>query len=81
MDTTDSRLTFDEFGVCDHCSTFYKSIAPYWDPKQEKSTELNDLVKKIKSSGKKNEFDCLMGMSGGIDSSYLLHKMVTEYNL
>ena len=81
MDTTDSKLTFDEFGVCDHCTTFKNSIAPYWDPKQEKSAELNDLVKKIKSSGKKNEFDCLMGMSGGIDSSYLLHKMVTEYNL
>ena len=81
MDSSDSKITFDENGICDHCQTYSESIASKWNPLQEKSIELNKLVRKIKSSGKKNQFDCLMGMSGGIDSSYLLHKMVTEYNL
>jgi len=71
MDTTDSKITFDEHGVCDHCRTFYKVIKPHWHPDAASEIELQKLAEKIKKTGKKRDFDCLIGMSGGVDSSYL----------
>ena len=81
MDTSDSELVFDSHGICDHCITYETKIYPHWNPKPSNSDEMIGLIKKVKNSGKGNDFDCLMGMSGGIDSSFLLHKMVTEYGL
>jgi N-acetyl sugar amidotransferase len=81
MDNTDSQILFDENGVCDHCNTFTKSIKPFWHTDEKGKNELEKLVAKIKLEGKGKEFDCLMGMSGGIDSSFLLYKMVTEFGL
>lgn len=81
MDTTDSKIVFDENGVCDHCNTFYKDIEPHWHTDERGRNELVALISKIKKEGEGKDFDCLMGMSGGIDSSYLLYKMVTEFGL
>lgn len=81
MDTTDSRIKFSSEGICDHCQTFDSDIHPYWRPSESNSKEMLKMVKEIKALGRGKEFDCLMGMSGGIDSSFLLHKMVTEYEL
>lgn len=81
MDKTDSKITFDENGVCDHCNTFYKEIQPYWHTDDRGRKKLLDLIDKIKKEGEGKDFDCLMGMSGGIDSSFLLYKMVTEFGL
>ena len=81
MDTTDSKIQFDETGVCDHCNTFKNSIQPFWYTDIKGKVKLEALVKKIKIEGKDKDFDCMMGMSGGIDSSFLLYKMVTEYGL
>lgn len=73
MDTTDSKITFDEKGVCDHCNTFYTKILPFWHPDQESQTQLLQQAEKIKQAGKGKDFDCIIGMSGGIDSSYLVY--------
>ena len=81
MDTTDSKITFDENGICDHCNTFYENILPNWHTDKRGESILKALVKKIKKDGKGKDFDCLMGMSGGIDSSYLLYVMKEVYNL
>lgn len=81
MDTTDSKITFDENGVCDHCNTFKNSIQPFWHTDNRGKIKLESLVKKIKIEGQGKDFDCMMGMSGGIDSSFLLYKMVTEFGL
>lgn len=81
MDTTDSKIVFDENGVCDHCNTFYKDIQPYWHTDDRGRKKLKELIAKIKQEGKGKDFDCLMGMSGGIDSSFLLYKMVSEFGL
>ena len=81
MDTTDSKITFDEKGVCDHCNTFYKEILPKWHTDDKGDKALKEIVKKIKKEGESKDFDCLMGMSGGIDSSYLLYIMVEKYGL
>ena len=81
MDTTDSQITFDENGVCDHCNTYFSEILPNWHPNEKGHATLNGIITKIKKSGAKQDFDCIMGMSGGIDSSYLLYTMVKEYGL
>lgn len=39
MDTTDSKISFDENGVCDHCRNFNKNIAPYWKPAENRFDE------------------------------------------
>lgn len=71
MDTTDSVITFDESGVCDHCRTFSTKIKPNWHTDERGRAELDKLVAKIKQAGGGNDFDCIIGVSGGIDSSYL----------
>ena len=81
MDTTDSKISFDEKGVCDHCKTYYTDILPKWHTDERGDRALKQIVKKLKREGEGKDFDCLMGMSGGIDSSYLLYVMVEKYGL
>ena len=73
MDTSDSKITFDDKGVCDHCNDYYKNILPNWHTDERGRAELEKIVKKIKKEGEGKDFDCIMGMSGGIDSSYLTY--------
>ena len=81
MDTTDSNIIFDEHGICDHCNTFKTKIEPFWQTNENGKLQLEEIVSGIKKESKGKDFDCLMGMSGGIDSSFLLYKMVTEFGL
>ena len=73
MDTTDSKITFDENGVCDHCRNFDKNIAPYWKPQENRFDELEKLAEQIRKAGRNSEYDCILGLSGGADSSYLAY--------
>lgn len=73
MDTTDAEITFDENGVCDHCRNFYASIRPNWHTDDRGRKALEAVVEDIRREGKGKDFDCIMGMSGGVDSSYLTH--------
>lgn len=81
MDTTDTKITFDKNGVCDHCNDFYYNVKPRWHTDRKGRTALEGLVKNIKKDGESRDFDCIIGMSGGADSSYLLHVAVKEYGL
>lgn len=81
MDTTDSKITFDKDGVCDHCNTYFKEILPNWHTDERGEQDLLAIIDKVKKEGKGKDFDCLMGMSGGIDSSYLLYVMVEKFGL
>lgn len=73
MDTTDSAIVFDEQGVCDHCRTFRLKTLPSWHPDERGAAELEKLVENIRAEGCNKDFDCIIGMSGGIDSSYLTY--------
>ena len=73
MDTSDSVIQFDENGVCDHCKNFEENIKPNWDTGNTGKEKLNRMVEQIKKDGKGKDFDCIIGISGGIDSSYLLY--------
>lgn len=81
MDTTDSEIVFDSAGVCDHCLGFERDVKPYWRPDERGRAELQVIVDSIKADGKGRDFDCIIGMSGGLDSSYLLHLCVAELGL
>ena len=81
MDTTDSRISFDGKGVCDHCRDYYENIRPNWHDDEHGRIELDAIIDKIKNDGKKRDFDCLIGLSGGVDSSYMLHLVVNEFGL
>jgi N-acetyl sugar amidotransferase len=73
MDTTDSLIEFDENGMCDHCHNFYDNIKPNWHPDEAGIKLLEPLVNKIKKHGKGKEYDCIIGLSGGLDSSYVTY--------
>lgn len=73
MDTTDTKITFDENGVCDHCRNFDTNIKPFWNPEEERKDELEEIAKKIRAAGKGRDYDCILGLSGGADSSYLAY--------
>lgn len=81
MDSTDSKIIFDNKGVCDHCNNFYKNILPHWQTDERGEKALWEIINKIKKEGKGKEFDCIMGMSGGIDSSYLTYVVKEKYGL
>lgn len=81
MDTSDPNIRFDENGVCDHCHDFETSVKPNWHTDERGRTELEKIIDEIKKSGKGRDFDCLLGLSGGVDSSYMLHMAVKEFGL
>ncbi|WP_165672400.1 N-acetyl sugar amidotransferase [Metapseudomonas otitidis] len=80
MDTTDPEITFDEQGICNHCHQFDQRACAEWFPNAEGRNRWAALVEQIKASGKGQEYDCILGLSGGVDSSYLAIK-VHEWGL
>jgi N-acetyl sugar amidotransferase len=81
MDTTDSKIVFDERGFCDHCNSFYKNTLQNWHTDEQGQAILKNLIAKIKKNGEGRDFDCIIGMSGGVDSSYLTYLAKEEFGL
>ena len=73
MDTSDADISFDERGQCDHCGNFYKNILPNWHPDETGARRLDQIVDRIKRDGRDRDHDCIIGISGGVDSSYLTY--------
>lgn len=73
MDTSDPNITFDEKGECDYCQNFNSTIKPNWHPGPESEAQLLEIARKIKADGVGRDFDCIIGLSGGLDSSYLTY--------
>ena len=81
MDTSDSKITFGSDGVCDHCTTFYTEVLPNWHVDERGRAELDKIAAEIKAEGAGRDFDCIIGVSGGIDSSYLTYVARAQLNL
>ncbi|HBE42909.1 MAG TPA: LPS biosynthesis protein [Bacteroidales bacterium] len=81
MDTTDPDIVFDENCVCDHCHDFENNVKAHWHTDERGRQELETIVNQVKLAGQGKEFDCLLGISGGVDSSYMLHQAVKEFGL
>ncbi|MDF1865104.1 MAG: N-acetyl sugar amidotransferase [Saprospiraceae bacterium] len=70
MDTSDSNIEFNEAGESDYYTNFNEVILPNWHTDERGHAELMRIAEKIKKDGKGKDFDCIMGLSGGLDSSY-----------
>lgn len=81
MDTTDPQIVFDDKYICDNCHNYWQEVAPNWHTDQRGRQALEQTIEDIKVSGKDKEFDCILGLSGGLDSSYMLHLIVSEFGL
>lgn len=81
MDSSCPSVSFDAEGISNHYWDFQNVVRPNWMPNDEGKAKLRTMVSRIKQAGKGKDFDCLLGLSGGVDSSYMLHVMVNEFGL
>lgn len=75
MDTTDPDIVFDADGACNHCTGWLKRAQIYALPLAQRTRQLGALVEEIKRRGRHRDYDCIIGVSGGVDSSYLAIKV------
>lgn len=75
-DETVSGISFDEDGVCNYCHTMERFQEEYKTGTPEGEKKLSDIIAQIKKDGKGKKYDCVIGVSGGTDSSYLIAKLV-----
>lgn len=71
MDTTDPEIKFDNQGNCSHCNSALELAERTWFPDENGEELLNSMFGRIKYEERNKEFDCIIGLSGGVDSSYL----------
>ena len=80
MDTTIKVINFDENGICNYCKNYEYRVATELYKEPDRSRNLNLLLDKIKKKGKKKQYDCIIGVSGGVDSSYVAY-LVKKFGL
>ncbi len=74
MDTTDTSITYDEHGVCNHCLKYDEVINSYpFNSQASIDLELEKMLERTKKNGEGKPYDCVIGVSGGVDSTYLAH--------
>lgn len=73
MDTSDSNITFDARGWCDYCNNYHRNILTNWHPDERGAAEIARVAERIRADGKGKTHDCLIGISGGVDSSYVTY--------
>jgi len=81
MDTSDPHIVFDERGICNYCQNFDFTIRPNWDTGQKGHAALVALAETIRRNGQGKDFDCIIGLSGGRDSSYAAYVAVKKMGL
>ena len=70
MDTSDPHIVFNQKGESDYYTNYHENILPNWHTGEKGYAELMKEAEKIKQDGKNRDFDCIIGLSGGLDSSY-----------
>lgn len=73
MDTSDPNITFNNLGESDYYTNYIDTILPNWNTNERGHEELMKIAQKIKKDGKNRDFDCIIGLSGGLDSSYVAY--------
>jgi len=73
MDTTDSEITFDQDGVCNHCTSYFEKAATILPSPEVAEKRYRAMIDMVKANGKGKEYDCVIGLSGGVDSSYVAY--------
>lgn len=80
MDTTDPEIVFDENGVCNHCHTYDRLVREHIVDGEAGRRRLEKLVNDIKRAGRGKQYDCIIGVSGGVDSTYVAY-LVKQFGL
>lgn len=75
MDTSDPDIFFDEAGVCNHCYDYQQRIKDKKYLSKKEPGAIDRLVQQIKGEGKRKKYDCIVGVSGGVDSTYTMYKV------
>lgn len=70
---SDDTIVFDDEGYCNYCTDAINSMPQRYFPNEEGKEKLDELILKLKDEGKEKKYDCLMGISGGLDSAYLAY--------
>lgn len=73
MDTSDPDITFSEEGYCNHCADYFDRIAHLTYQGERSDRQLEAIVGRIRSAGRGRDYDCVVGISGGVDSCYTAH--------
>jgi N-acetyl sugar amidotransferase len=73
MDTSDPNIAFDNHGFCDYCNNYKSTILPNWQTDAIGHNKLIQLAENIKATNTGGDFDCIIGLSGGLDSSYVAY--------
>lgn len=81
MDTSDTKIVFDADGRCEYCANYYSNILPNWHTDARGEADIMAQVEKIKADGKGKDHDCLIGLSGGVDSSYVVYLAKEKFGL
>jgi N-acetyl sugar amidotransferase len=81
MDTSDTTLRFDARGWCQYCCNYHKNILPNWHPDERGLAEIAPVIDKIRKEGRGREHDCIIGISGGLDSSYVTYVAREKFGL
>lgn len=80
-DVGDSEIAFNEDGSCSYCTSALEKIDEVYFPNAEGARKLSEMIEMLKRNGEGKEYDCLMGISGGLDSSYLLYLGAAKWGL
>jgi N-acetyl sugar amidotransferase len=81
MDDSNPFIEFDESGECNCCRAARSRQVHEWFPGDEGRKRLNLLVNELRRAGRGRDYDAMIGLSGGVDSSYLAHFLRTEFDL
>jgi N-acetyl sugar amidotransferase len=79
--SADNTIVFDSNGICNYCNYALSRKDSVYFPNSEGKRKLESMIKLLKEEGKGKEFDCLMGISGGLDSAYLAYLGAKEWGL
>ena len=75
MDTSDPEIIFDRNGVCNYCRRYEERKSLFTPKAEDKSKLLNAMVDYCKKKGKSKKYDCIIGVSGGVDSTFVAYKV------
>jgi N-acetyl sugar amidotransferase len=75
MDTSDPTIEFDENGVCNHCRAYDEMVKREVFTGEEGKRRLEQIVAKIKKDSTGKQYDCIIGVSGGVDSTFVAYKV------
>lgn len=81
MDTSDPDIRFDDRGLCSHCHEYDERVGGVWKPTSQGREELERMLSRIREEQRNQEYDAVIGLSGGVDSSFLAYLAVREFGL